>query len=873
MREANGKAALNGRKTYREPSGMQANGGHEQRLVERALHQAGLSETEIAGVFDEPPYDVAADASDVSDQRITNGSATAQPKPGDFPCASAAMLAIQTLCPDARFCGSRQKGKATEKGWHHKTRPVDPALWGNWNFDRTEWYCVNMHSIGLYLVDLDCVLTESIDGVLVPRPGGATKDEALELEALLGGKACKYESSRAKGKWHLVYPAAPNGGMDWCKGELPDAPAAGFASQGGLMLRLASGDVAKFDLRGGGIKSDGKVNGCRIDADKRRLVMLLRALHGKDDLAPIEHPERLVEAYTAAREKKVAGKPVQDGAGGVHDELRLKVAQIARMRAFEQPAALDALKAWARRLRGDERDTDKEIDDLYSGSLAYVKEHTAPGADGGLFERQRYYDDLDDMVQALNRRYAAYTGKETRIIDELSTEASDDIWPVALSKTAFIDMLAHVKVRIETESGEQKWAQASYQWLKHPDRKRYKGQMELLGPDEERRNPYAYPIRITPPTHRRKGDATMLEGYLRDTICNGDERIYEWLADWLADAVQRPWDTGPGTAVLLTGAKGAGKSMLFEHVLAPVLGLRHCASLNDVESKISGGFNHDLMGKTIVFADEVIFSGNAKLAQRLKHWTMAVSFTYERKFQDPVTVRNTNRLLAASNDKVAAMLEQGDRRYLVIKTPLKYTDDEIDRGVNVVQFAPFVKWAHDNVDVMTDWFLSRKYDRDRLRTPPNTDAKRRSVLGSNRVLQVLVSLAQDGVIPGDTKGAGVVSTTWITRESGDRYASSRDVLYQMRDLVGEDNLPEARGARDVMQVARKNEGFVARLGKRGRGVRLPTPVGLAQILNPMLPVEDKITDAADTWEQWAPDAETAGGESTDLPSDSPTWQG
>ena len=161
--------------------------------------------------------------------------------------------------------------------------------------------------------------------------------------------------------------------------------------------------------------------------------------------------------------------------------------------------------------------------------------------------------------------------------------------------------------------------------------------------------------------------------------------------------------------------------------MQPILGKKHCAKMTVVRKMLGGGFNHELLGKTLCFADEATFAGDRKLAQRLKDWTMAETSRYERKYQDAIVCRNTNRLLAATNAKVAAMLEAGDRRFLLVGTPAKFTDDEISDGVDVEELRPLVQWFHDNVPVMAHWFIDREYELDRLRAlSERADLRRRA---------------------------------------------------------------------------------------------------------------------------------------------------
>jgi hypothetical protein len=59
--------------------------------------------------------------------------------------------------------------------------------------------------------------------------------------------------------------------------------------------------------------------------------------------------------------------------------------------------------------------------------------------------------------------------------------------------------------------------------------------------------------------------------YVRSIVCSGNDDHYEWVMAWLADIFQHPGEK-PGTALVLVGVQGAGKTFLGEHVLGKIIG-------------------------------------------------------------------------------------------------------------------------------------------------------------------------------------------------------------------------------------------------------------------------------------------------------------
>ena len=295
--------------------------------------------------------------------------------------AANAVAELLAARPGLLFCGCDQKGRANEKDWHTRTHDAVPDRWRG-----CDWFAIQPHSAGTYLVDLDEVTDEA--RILGNEPGrSATAADAKELAGIVGGKPRIYASTPGKGKYHLLYPAADNGGLPW-----------NLASQGGLMARLRSGELAVFDVRGGGVYPDGdrragRQCGCRIDADARRIGKLL-AVQG-DSALEAPDMDRLAAALDrrqlvgrrvkdirrprpAARQwrRKQDGetKPVElspYGGTGVHDHIIAQTLRIADAPTMEHERLLTQLERECEglpRKSGKPQDLRQEIRNAYNGA-------------------------------------------------------------------------------------------------------------------------------------------------------------------------------------------------------------------------------------------------------------------------------------------------------------------------------------------------------------------------------------------------------------------------------------------------------------------------------------------------------------------------
>jgi hypothetical protein len=215
----------------------------------------------------------------------------------------------------------------------------------------------------------------------------------------------------------------------------------------------------------------------------------------------------------------------------------------------------------------------------------------------------------------------------------------------------------------------------------------------------------------TEPCTQRVTDAEVERfiDYIYGVIANGDKLAAEWVMAWLADVFQAP-GYKPGTALVLVGFEGAGKSFLGEHFIGPMIGHNHYAQVDSVEA-ITDKFNSILDNRLFILCDEskatvqggtgpTIWIELKGINRYEKPSHMRLMFT-SNKEHNPLWIssdRNERRftVLRAANDKI------GDRRY--------WND--------MLLYAPAMR------SKIMRWLMDYKYDKDMLRRPYDTPIKR-----------------------------------------------------------------------------------------------------------------------------------------------------
>jgi hypothetical protein len=210
--------------------------------------------------------------------------------------------------------------------------------------------------------------------------------------------------------------------------------------------------------------------------------------------------------------------------------------------------------------------------------------------------------------------------------------------------------------------------------------------------------------------------------YLRDVVCDGDERAYEWTKAWCADILKEPAKKC-GTALVLVGVEGAGKSILGHTILGKIIGPGHYAATNSVDN-VTKNFNVAFTKRVLVQCDEATNSRQKVVAARLKSLITDPIQLVEPKGVDPYTLPNHARFLFTSNDvEDAIYMSSGrsDRRYTILEV------SNIHVGQVQEYWAPFVTWLEegDNLAKIHRWLIDQEYDKTLIKLPCSTEARDR----------------------------------------------------------------------------------------------------------------------------------------------------
>lgn len=158
------------------------------------------------------------------------------------------------------------------------------------------------------------------------------------------------------------------------------------------------------------------------------------------------------------------------------------------------------------------------------------------------------------------------------------------------------------------------------------------------------------------------GDCSLFLAHVRENLAQGDLVVEKYIHDWAAHMIQKPREL-PGTALVLMGGQGTGKTM-FADILGALVGDSYLAVSSSLH--LTGQFNAQLANKLLVLADEATWAGDKAAEGVLKAMITSKTRLVEGKGKDPYEVNNYLRLIVASNNDWPVPAGVDERRMAVI---------------------------------------------------------------------------------------------------------------------------------------------------------------------------------------------------------------
>lgn len=156
-------------------------------------------------------------------------------------------------------------------------------------------------------------------------------------------------------------------------------------------------------------------------------------------------------------------------------------------------------------------------------------------------------------------------------------------------------------------------------------------------------------------------------------LCGDNETHYNYFSMYIADIFQNPSRKSP-IAFIIKGKEGTGKNV-FLNAIGGTLGSHHYITSSKVQD-FFGDYAEGFYHKLLVNMNECEGKSTFDYEGQIKSFITEDTITLNRKFVQPITIKNLARLVIFSNkpNPIPIDVRSRDRRYVVFNTTDKFLD-------------------------------------------------------------------------------------------------------------------------------------------------------------------------------------------------------
>jgi hypothetical protein len=261
-----------------------------------------------------------------------------------------------------------------------------------------------------------------------------------------------------------------------------------------------------------------------------------------------------------------------------------------------------------------------------------------------------------------------------------------------------------------------------------------------------------------------KGSCEIIKNYLLHVICDGDEKGYTYLFNYLSHMLQFPTER-PTVAVILKGEQGTGKSA-FGYLVSRLLGstkhtVGYFTSVATVD-RLTSKFNGQLANKLAIFVEELELTRSRSMENALKSLVTDPTISIERKGKEVYIDNNYARIFGASNHNHIWNVFKGERRLTIFNVSEKRAND--------IEYFTKLFDAFNDISVMrrlVHELMIYKVDHSMVRVPLKNSARAEQALATKTpniyLAELLLKLGTVDFTK-YSKGRDIVARYYVSRE-------------------------------------------------------------------------------------------------------------
>lgn len=231
-------------------------------------------------------------------------------------------------------------------------------------------------------------------------------------------------------------------------------------------------------------------------------------------------------------------------------------------------------------------------------------------------------------------------------------------------------------------------------------------------------------------------DFPMIDNLLDNLLPVPAEKAH--FLNWLACALQTRRKLM--TAYVLKGAQGAGKGLLFSHIIRPLFGEDQTMQIEDEQLK--SAFNGSMKNVCFIAFNEVAHDnpGRNALNSKIKSLVTDPVITINEKYIKAYVIKNCANCMFFSNESVPLLVERSDRRFNIVETggPLTGTD-----WFDAEKVIPMLR---QELDAFAQYLWNIEIDVSRANTALRNDLKEKMINAGLSRYEEFAAKLKDGDI-------------------------------------------------------------------------------------------------------------------------------
>lgn len=241
------------------------------------------------------------------------------------------------------------------------------------------------------------------------------------------------------------------------------------------------------------------------------------------------------------------------------------------------------------------------------------------------------------------------------------------------------------------------------------------------------------------------GDCTAIKNHILHVICDGDEKTYNYIWNYLSHIIQYPGEK-PTSALVFKGLQGTGKTKLFEVISTLLGGIGGYATKVETMSQATGRFNNFMANVLVLWIEELELTGSRERENRLKTMITDPMVYIEAKGKDGYQDRNYARVMGATNHEHIWNVVQGERRLSLFEVSDVRKDDKpyfanIELELRKIETLRRLMFELENTAIdrasIFSPLVNKAKDKQAFYTPiPNRDLALRLLKAGEIILQI-----------------------------------------------------------------------------------------------------------------------------------------